>query len=117
MWGLLLAGIKHFGNDLGFTSEFARALDLLKIENSISNLQLTEPKRDGTSFVQFNNDNAFRIDNLGRKTKVISTQTKLSRINTFNALWLHFGKKTKDYYQSFLDHNKIHTIEMGKLVY
>lgn len=47
------------------------------------------------------------------KEKFIKTNTKLSRINTFNALWLHLGNKINWYYSDFLVHNQVTQIKIG----
>ncbi|NJN09581.1 MAG: hypothetical protein HC836_35680 [Richelia sp. RM2_1_2] len=116
-WGLALAGVKHFGNDYGFYTRLGNYLVAKGVENNIAQLQLTEHKQDGTTFVGFNNSLCFAIERRIEEIKFQPVNKKLSRLNTITSLYLHLGQNgMSSYWQQFKTQNKTTLIPMGEIL-
>lgn len=116
-WAWSLAGIKHFGNDFGFLKEIEESFKSLGITNEIAKLQITEPKKDGQGFIEFENVLSYSpVLSSNVKIKFALSKTKPSRVSNFNDIYLHIGKENfKNYWTEFITNGSIQKVRMGEI--
>jgi hypothetical protein len=116
LWSLQLAGIKHFGNDFNFHNAMHLALNDFSVENDINTLQVTQPKEDGSNFIEFAEVKSYHIQQLSDKKRIVKTPTKKSRVNDIPNLYLHLGDKLHDYWDNYNKTASMKTILMGEVI-
>jgi hypothetical protein len=99
LWATSLCGVKHFGNDLGFHTKFSSFLEEIGIENNIASLQLSEHKKDGGNFVEFNDVFVKSINKSG--THLQSSNIKQTRVDNLCSLYCHVGSEIENYWKIY----------------
>lgn len=117
-WAWSLVGLKHFGNDFNFINEIEKVLDNIGISNNISALQITEPKKDGVGFIEFDNVLSYSPVLSGQpKCKFMLSKTKVSRVSNFVDIYVHIGKDSFiKYWKDFLVDGSVKKIKMGEIL-
>lgn len=93
-WAWSLCRIKHFGNDYGILTNLENTLKSVDILSDASALQLTQPKKDGLNFIQFNNIHSYSLGNpRSVLMKFNLLNTKSSRVTNICTVYLNSGKE------------------------
>jgi len=97
-WSLVLAGIKHFGNDYGCLGRLQEHF------SEGESLQFTGKNDDGRSFLVFDKDYSIQLVASGGKfLKVKKVGSKATRINSMVAAFVFLGDQVKDVYKKGKD--------------